>query len=230
MAQTEKNVDHQGLIWTRYYNQLELSKKWSIHSEFDNRVFTGPIVQNLFLVRVHGRYKISDQIDFGGGLAYFSVATQVPDVESGFNMPEYRALQDVTLKQNFGKINLSHRYQIDERFFQKFDRQGLKSGTVFVMRFRYKIQGDYAFWKDEKQFLKVVIADEIMFNAGRSIVKNKFDQNRIYTGLQYGINENFSVEAGYLNSFQQRASGVDYFNRDIFRITVFHKIKLQGKG
>ena len=229
-AQTEKNVDHQSLIWTRYYNQLELSKKWSIHSEFDNRVFTSPIVQNLFLVRVHGRYKISDQIDVGTGLAYFLVVTQDPTIESGFNKPEYRALQDITLKQNFGKINLGHRYQIEERFFQNFDSQGLKSGTTFVMRFRYKIQGDYAFWKDENKFLKAVIADEILINAGRKIIKNTFDQNRIYAGLQYGINENFSVEAGYLNSYQQRANGVDYYNRDIFRITVFHKIKVHGKG
>src|SRR4051812_6815376 len=36
-AQAEKNVDHQSLVWTRYYNLLELSKKWAIHSEFDNR-------------------------------------------------------------------------------------------------------------------------------------------------------------------------------------------------
>jgi hypothetical protein len=229
IAQTEKNVDHQSLIWTRYYNQLQLSKKWGIHSEFDNRVFTSPIVQNLFLVRIHGRYKISDQIDLGGGLAYFSVATHDPDVESGFNKPEYRALQDLTLKQNFGEINLNHRYQMEERFFRNFDSQGLKSGTTFVLRFRYKIQGDYAFWKNEKQFLKAVFADEIMINAGNNIIKNTFDQNRIYAGLQYGINEDISIEAGYLNSYQQRASGVDYYNRDIFRITVFHKIKLHGK-
>jgi hypothetical protein len=27
-AQTEKNVDQQSLLWTRYYNQLELNNKW----------------------------------------------------------------------------------------------------------------------------------------------------------------------------------------------------------
>jgi hypothetical protein len=37
-AQTEKNVDQQSLLWTRYYNQLELNNKWSVHTEIDNRI------------------------------------------------------------------------------------------------------------------------------------------------------------------------------------------------
>jgi hypothetical protein len=36
-AQTE-NVDQQSLLWTRYYNQLELNNKWSVHTEIDNRI------------------------------------------------------------------------------------------------------------------------------------------------------------------------------------------------
>lgn len=225
-AQTEKNSINQSLLWTRYYNLLELNTKWSIHSEFDNRVFINPMVQNLFVVRVQGRYKIYDELELGAGFAYFSVATQDPEVVSVFNKPEYRGQQDITLKQNLGKINLNHRYQIEERFFQNFDSQGLTNGTTFAMRFRYKLQGDYAFWKKEKQFLKAVIADEIMINAGSKTVKNTFDQNRIYAGIRFGINSNLAVEMGYLNSFQQRSTGVDYFNRDIIRLSIYHKLKI----
>ncbi|MES2575135.1 MAG: DUF2490 domain-containing protein [Bacteroidota bacterium] len=227
-AQVEKNVDHQSLLWTRYYNLLELSKKWAIHTEFDNRIFVDPKVQNLYVARVQGRYKITEPIEVGAGVAYFSVATQSPDVDSRFNKPEYRALQDIILRQTLGKINLTHRYQIEERFFQNFDKQGLIDGTTFALRFRYRIQGDYPLWKNEKQTLKAVVADEIMFNAGSEVVKNTFDQNRIYAALQYCFNKNLAIEAGYLKSFQQRASGVDYYDRDIFRITLFHKIKLHS--
>lgn len=226
IAQTQKNIKHQNLLWTRYYNQLELDKKWAIHSEFDNRVFINAIEQNLYVIRVQGRYNVKEKIDVGSGFAYFSVANQDPDVESGFNKSEYRIQHDVALKQNFGKINLNHRFQIEERFFQNFNTQDLISGTTFAMRFRYRIHGDYVIWKDENQSLKAIISDEIMINAGCEIVKNTFDQNRIYAALHYDIDKNFSVEAGYLNSFQQRASGIDYFDRNIIRISVFHKIKL----
>jgi hypothetical protein len=42
-----------------------------------------------------------------------------------------------------------------------------------------------------------------------------FDQNRVYAAVQVGVSPVVALELGYLNSFQERASGVDYFNRDI---------------
>jgi len=180
----------------------------------------------LFVIRIQGRYKISEKVELGSGFAYFNVASQDTDIDLGFNKPEYRGQQDITLKQNLGKINLNHRYQIEERFFQNFDSQGLTNGTTFAMRFRYKLQGDYVFWEKEKQFLKAVISDEMMINAGSKIVKNTFDQNRIYAGIQFGVNSNLAIEMGYLNSFQQRSTGVDYFNRNIVRLSIYHKLKI----
>ena len=49
-----------------------------------------------------------------------------------------------------------------------------------------------------------------MFNFGKNIVKNVFDQNRIYIGLNYPMNKNLAFEAGYLNWFQQRPLGTDF--------------------
>ncbi|MFM2367776.1 MAG: hypothetical protein RL619_72 [Bacteroidota bacterium] len=68
-----------------------------------------------------------------------------------------------------------------------------------------------------------------MINFDEKTMKNTFNQNRIYGTLQYGINKNFALELGYLNSFQQRANRVNYFNRDIIRFSIFHKIRLQKK-
>ncbi|WP_348813871.1 DUF2490 domain-containing protein [Flavobacterium maritimum] len=226
-AQTEKNVDHQSLLWTRYYNHLTINNRWSLHSEFDNRIFINPVEQNLYEVRVQGRYKINEQLEAGAGFAYFSVATQDPEITYDFNVPEYRGQQDIIWKQDLGKVILGQRFQIEERFFHNANKDGLLSGTTFFWRFRYRIQAEYFCWKKENQFLKAILSDEIMINAGEKIVKNTFDQNRIYAALHYGINKNIAFELGYLNSFQQRASGVDYFNRDIIRFTLFHKIKIK---
>jgi hypothetical protein len=225
-AQTEKNVDNQSLLWTRYYNQLTINKKWSVHTEFDNRIFLNPTKQNLFVIRLQGRYKINSNIEVGGGLVYFSITTQDPDVAFDFKIPEYRGQQDLTWKQEFGNFTLNQRFQVEERFFQNANKEELLSGTTFFWRFRYRLQGEYSCWKKENQYLKVIVYDELMINGGKNIVKNTFDQNRIYTALQYGINKNSAIELGYLKSFQQRANGVDYFDRDIIRFTLLHKIKL----
>jgi hypothetical protein len=175
---------------------------------------------------MHGRHKISNNLDFGAGVAYFSVATQVPEQTFDFDIPEYRIQQDITWKQNLGKIILSHRFQVEERIFSNANEDGLLSGTTFFWRFRYRLQGEYNFWKKENQYLKAIVYDELMINTGQHVVENTFDQNRIFAALQYGINKNITFELGYLKSFQQRANGVDYFDRDIIRFTFFHKMSL----
>ena len=228
-AQNEKNIDHQSLLWTRYYNLLTINNRWSLHSEFDNRLFLKPVKENLYVIRVQGRYKINHNLDIGAGFAHFSVATQDPKINFDFNVPENRGQQDIIWKQDVGKITTIQRFQVEERFFHNANKDGLLPGTTFFWRFRYRIQGEHTFWKKENQFLKAILSDEIMINAGENIIKNTFDQNRIYAALHYGINKNFAVEVGYLSSFQQRASGVDYFDRDIIRFTFFHKINLHKK-
>lgn len=227
-GQTEKIIDHQSIFWSRYYNQLTVNEKWSLHSEFDNRLFLKPLTQNLFVIRIQGRYKINKNFETGVGAAYFSVSTQDPDILPNFKTPEYRGQQDIIWKHDLGKIVLSHRLQIEERFIHNANKQELLDGTTFSWRFRYRFQGDYFFYKKDNHYLKAILSDEILFNSGKSTHKNTFDQNRIYAALQYGVHKNIAFELGYLNSFQRRANGVDFFNRDIIRLSIFHKLKLKN--
>jgi hypothetical protein len=225
-AQTEKNVDKQSLLWARYYNQLELNRKWSVHTEIDNRIFINPVTQNTFISRVQIRDKLTDKLELGAGFVYISVATQAPDIKTGFHIPEYRGQQDVTVRHSLGKVNLTHRYQLEERFVHNASKLRLEDGTTFYLRFRYRIQGDYTFWKKDKQYLKGIMHDEIMINGGNKIIKNTFDQNRVYVAVQLGVSAAVALELGYLNSFQERANGVDYLNRDIIRFSFIHKVKI----
>lgn len=225
-AQTEKKIDNQSILWSRYYNLLTLNEKWSLHSEFDNRLFLKPVTENLFVIRSQVRYKATNTIELGGGIGYFPVATQDPENTTDFMIPEFRGQQDVVWKNTIGKIQLSQRFQIDERFIRNASKTGLLPGTTFNWRFRFRIQAEYDIWKKDNRYLKTIVYEEILLNAGKSIVKNTFDQNRVYAALQYGFNKKIAVELGYLNSFQQRASGVDYYDRDIIRLSIFHKLQL----
>ena len=226
-AQTKKNITQQSLLWTRYYNLLTISDKWSLHSEFDNRIFISTIKENLFMFRVNGRYKINKNTEIGSGFSYFSVTTQEPEINFDFNTTEYRGQQDITWKKELGNSTINQRFQIEERFFHNANKQSLLPGTTYNWRFRYRFQADFNCWKKKDQYLKTIVYDEIMINAGRNIINNTFDQNRIYAAFQYGINKSMALELGYLKSYQKRASGVDYFDRDIIRFTFFHKINIQ---
>ena len=229
-AQNVKNTDHQNIIWTRYYNQLFFNEKWSLHTELDNRVFVKPFQENVFVARIQGRYKINEHLETGVGFAYFSVDTQIPEVNPAFNTPEYRGQQDLSWKETAGKITINQRFQAEERFTQKANKEMLLPGTLFSWRFRYRLQADFIFWKKNKQLLKAVLSDEVMFNIGKNNPKNTFDQNRIYAAIQYGLNPNIALELGYLNSYQRRASGVVFFNSEIIRLSVFHRLHWKNKS
>ncbi len=223
-AQNIKKTDQQTLTWIRYYNILPLSEKWVLHSEFDNRSFVNPIHQNLFVIRVQGRYRATQNIDLGSGFAYFNVNTQDPNIDPDFSIPEYRTQQDITFINDIAKITFHNRFQIEERFTQKATRTELLDDFSFAFRFRYRLQSTFDLWKKEKQSLKATISDEILLNYGKDNKRNTFDQNRFYAALRYHINPNIGLELGYLKSFQRRASGLDFYDRDIIRFTFYHKI------
>ncbi|MEG1239192.1 MAG: DUF2490 domain-containing protein, partial [Flavobacterium sp.] len=178
-AQNQKKTDQQTLAWIRYYNILPLSEKWALHSEFDNRSFLNPIHQNLFVIRVQGRYRAAKTIDLGGGFAYFNVNTQDPNVDPNFSIPEYRAQQDITFINDIAKITFHNRFQLEERFFQKASKTELLDNFSFAYRFRYRLQSTFTLWEKEKRSLKGTISDEIMFNFGKDNKRNTFDQNRL---------------------------------------------------
>lgn len=223
-AQTTKNVEKQSIFWTRYVVQLELNPKWNLVAEIDERFFLKNGQQNVLVSRVQGRYKANESIELGGGFAYFSVTTSDSNVNPGFKLPEYRTQQDVTVKQTSGKFTFNQRYQFEQRFMDKKNNAGVFLKNEFYLRYRFRIQADYKIWETEKRFLKAILSDEIMLNGGPNVTYNTFDQNRIYAALQFGFNKNISAELGYLNSYQQRSSGLDYYDRDIIRLSFFHKL------
>lgn len=228
--QAQKKTDQQTLTWIRYYTIFPLTEKWSIHSELDNRSFVNPIHENLFVVRVQGRYRADKTIDLGGGFAYFNVNTQDPRIDPNFSVPEYRGQQDITLINDIAKITFHNRFQIEERFMQKASRTELLDDFSFSWRFRYRLQSTFTLWEKEKRNLKGTISDEILLNYGKDNKRNTFDQNRIHAALRYHFNPNIGLELGYMKSFQRRASGVDFYDRDIIRFTVYHKINRKTKA
>ncbi|MEN2400821.1 DUF2490 domain-containing protein [Flavobacterium sp. MC2016-06] len=228
-VQAQKNIDHQTLTWIRYYNIFPLTEKWALHSEFDNRSFLNPIHENLFVVRVQGRYRATKNIELGGGFAYFNVNTQNPDVDPEFTVPEYRSQQDITLINDIAKITFHNRFQLEERFIEKFTKTELLDDYSFAFRFRYRLQSMFTLWEKDKRSIKGTISDEVLFNFGKDNKKNTFDQNRFYVALRYHFNPNLGLEMGYLKNFQRRASGVDFYDRDIIRFTVYHRINRKTK-
>lgn len=224
----QKETINQSLYWTRYFNQLALTPKLTWHNEIENRQFFEHNRQHHFIIHSRLHHKIFKRADFAAGFSYGRQSPHTTDSESRLSIPELRPYQEVNITNLYSRrFALQQRLRVDERFIKRNNDVELLDGYQFNFRFRYRLQASITLSKLESEKLTALkIADELMINAGDKILYNQFDQNRIYLGIEQGIAKGLALELGYLNWYQQRPSGKEFFARDIVRITFHHKINL----
>lgn len=217
----QKKIDNQQLLWVRYALKLKINDTYQIRQEIEERTYWFPWRQHQFVSRTHVERKLGKGWNAAVGFTYFLQAIpQKPEVKAYENVTELRPQLELAYKQTVSeKLTIHHRYWAEFRFFEQPD------GTFefWNTRFRYKLEVSYA--PTPKVTLKAF--DEIHINVGKNIVLNVFDQNRYGASVQFMPTRNFGVELGYFNWFQQRPSGVDFYNRDIVRFTIHHTINIK---
>jgi Protein of unknown function (DUF2490) len=224
----QKKVANQSLYWIRYYNILSISKNWNWHNEIEDRRFFVNNNQHHFITHSRLHYKINPNTEIGFGLTYSLQSPQEPYSNSDLIIPEIRPVQEIQIVNPLTKrFSMLTRFRIDERFIHKNDGKVLLDNYDFNFRFRYRLQLNYKLNAEGAKFNTILkLGDEIMLNAGKNIIYNQFDQNRIFVGIEKGISKNLGISADYIHWFQQRASGNQFFKREIIRLTLNHKLKL----
>lgn len=228
-AQETKTINNQNMVWYAYYNTLQFSEKTYLTSELQERHFANPIEQHQIVFRTHLHQEINKTNDVSAGFAFFFHGKADPEQTKTATVPEFRPHFEYILKQPFNKFTLAHRYRTELRYFHNTtaDRTELTNGYTFSnFRLRYQIQFSSKIGQINNRPVHLRLAEEIMLNAGTKVVNNIFDNNNLYAGVSFGITPNTQLELGILKRFQQRNTPNDYFERDILRITLFHKINL----
>lgn len=227
----QKTVTNQALTWFTFNQNLKINDRFSVQTDIQERFFIAPLKQSQFLIRSTFKTAIKQNWDFGVGFCFFLTNTD-PTVNFHLQVPEVRPYIEFNNKQVLKRIVVSHRYRLESRFFKNSNNNELQHGFSFgSMRFRYQLGVDIILNKpkDEKHAIKLRASNEIMLNFGNKIKYNLFDQNRLSIALQYAPIKSVAFEIGYVNWFQQRASGSAYFNRNILRIGIVSNIHLNKK-
>ncbi|WP_045971000.1 DUF2490 domain-containing protein [Flavobacterium sp. 316] len=229
-VQAQKNITKQQLIWYGYYNILNINDNWNLKSEIQERQFVKPTAQHQLVFRTNLERKLIDKWNSSVGLTFFLQSSHNPNSESKQVIPELRPDVGISNKQKVSFFTILQRYKLEARFFNVLKDDHRTNEYKFSnFRFRYQLGLDFLLFEKEKSDKVILkIKDEVMLNVGKKIVKNTFDQNRIYLGLNYVINPSISVEIGYMNWFQQQSSSVDFYNRDIVRFSLFHKLSFKN--
>lgn len=230
IAEAQKVQTHQSLVWYANTTTIKLTDRWAVSFDVQERRFVGPGAQHQFLVRPTVIRDLGSGWDLGMGGCVFWQSPQDPLSTSTLVVPELRPHMELNQRQKLKYFRFNQRYKIEARFFHNVVDNELVEGYTFGnLRFRYRAGIDLPFIKSSgkgPERLTLRLNDEILINVGEKIVANTFDNNRAYIGLATNITPALGLEVGYLNWFQERSNGKDFYNRNILRIALSQKIDM----
>ena len=226
-----KQTEHLQQTWLGYFNQTRFSNKWGVWGDFHLRTkedFISDFSQSI--IRVGLTYYLRDDTKFTAGYAY--VSHYPADNHKNVTMPEHRPWQQLQWHTRGAKLRLMQWIRLEERFRRKIlNDDELAHGYNFNFRARYNILAQFPLSKKSfhPKTLSFIVNDELHVNFGKQVVYNYFDQNRFFTGFAYHVNKHDNLQVGYMNVFQQLASGNKYRSNHVARIFYFHNLDLRKK-
>ena len=190
--------------WFIYFGNKNINDKLNWHHEVQYRNYNaiGDLEQLLLRTGI-GINLTENNNNLLLGYGYILSQNYDNNTAEKINVNEHRIYQQFITKQNFGRINLQHRYRFEQRFIEE----------DFKLRFRYFLALNFALNKKQLEDKTIYLSayNEIFLNSQNKV----FDRNRLYGGLGYRLNKNIRFEAGYMNQF------FDNGNRDQINLITF---------
>ncbi|SNR93225.1 Protein of unknown function [Belliella buryatensis] len=220
-AQGVRSHDYNTIGWYNAFLTYPLDSKWSLHGEFQWRrsELIKEAQQNLYRTGVN--YQLHPSVLLRGGFAFADTYPygKVPIQTTAKLFPEYRTYQMIQINNPIGKIALSHRFILEQRWIGVFSNTALSkvNDYVYVNRARYmaRVQVPLASLFLERNAPYLAAYDEVMIGFGKNINQNIFDQNRVGGLFGLKLSDHVRMEAGYINQIIQFGRMVE--DRELFQ-------------
>ena len=209
LAQNTRLNTNNSIGWYNYFGTFKLSNKFGLHTEYQwrrNDLITSS-QQNLLRVGVN--YQLNPRVLFRAGYALIETFPygEIPINGLGRDFTEHRIFEMVQLSHKEGKVDISHRFMLEQRFVGRYSSANVTTEDEFPLfnRMRYMVRLQVPLKGNEIKDKTPYIAfyDEILIGFGKNVNANIFDQNRIGILLGYRFNKNLRIEGGYLNQTLQ---------------------------
>jgi len=224
----EKDIHEREQLWLGYFNQTRHTDKFGLWLDVHYRQ-TDNFVERPFqlLIRPALNFFIKDNLRVQAGYAFVE---HFPGKGLTTSRPEHRGWQQIWFNQKYTGLTTLQWLRVEERFNKKIVNDVLEPNIYFTIRLRC----NYSFFiplkgkelKPKTPFLAVI--DEVFLNLGNNVVYNTFDQNRFFLGLGYQVSSHMNVQLGYMNIFQQEASGSNYYSTNAVRLFLFQTLDLRN--
>lgn len=226
-ALAQKDIEVRRQTWLGYFNQTRFTEKSGMWVDLQLRLNDGVNQKSLSIARLGYIYFVSDQLRLTAGYGYithYALADQFPHV------PEHRPWQQIQWFDKKKGISLAQYLRVEERFVGQTSGGELADDYKFLWRFRYNFFIGFALKgpaiEPKSPFL--FLNNELLISAGKNVVNNYFDQNRLFGGLGYQFTAGLNAQLGYLYVFQQLPAGNQYIHINGVRLSVFHNLDLRN--
>ncbi len=220
-----RTIIKQNMAVAGYSSAIELSRKLSLSAEIQERINFISHKQSQMFIKSQISYELFKDFTIANGFTYYLNTPTDLGLSKSFKVPEIRLSHDFKYSHALNSILLGHRIKMEERFIRNRLGDSLLSGNKFLERVSYFLSFEFKLKSPKNHDLYFKLSDGIYANLGKGMAHNTFDQNRFYTGLNYQLVKNTTVEFGYINTYQQRIPKLEYLNRNIASLAISHTIK-----
>lgn len=210
-AQTTRQTRENLNAWLNLNGEVELRRKWFADYDVSLRR-SGPLDGwQQILPRVSARYQLLPNVRFSWG---YNFAETFPSgkLPIAFRFPEHRMWEQVQLSQGVGRVGLTHRYRLEQRWLGRVasvNGEESVQNWVRTNRARYRVQGIVPLQgpttEDGEFYTNLGL--ELFMSWGANVQFNVFDQNRLHWTVGRRFSKSLRVEAGYLEQLLAKASG-----------------------
>ena len=221
IGQNSRITDRNSIGWFNNFTTIKFSSKWSSHLEYQWRRenIVKDWQQSLFRIGVN--YQVNNKLTLRAGYAWIETFPygDISLQAAGKRFPEHRAFQMATITDNAGRVEISNRFMLEQRWLGRYTNAALTKPDDFLflnrLRYMFRMQMAIGRKKIEDKTPYAAIYDELFIGFGKNVNENVFDQNRLGILLGYRFNKKFRVEGGFLQQIVQLGREVN--NRNVFQ-------------
>jgi hypothetical protein len=224
-----KHIHSREQTWLGYFNQTRFSNKWGLWTDVHYRLTDNFAERSFqFMFRPALTYFIKDNLRVNVGYAFVQ---HFPGEGLSTTRTEHRPWQQIWWNQKYPGLTTLQWIRLEQRFNEKVVNDEKLDGYNYNFRVRY----NFSFFVPlrGKEILPktafAAVIDEVFLNFGDRITYNTFDQNRFFAGIGYQFTSHLNAQLGYMNVYQQEASGNNYFSTHAVRLFFFHSLDLRHK-
>lgn len=220
----KKTISPASEVWLGVYTKYRIREKLFYYGEYHLRRRDGFSDMGQIYLRFGLSYLVSKYFEFTAGVVnpyYWAPNQNAPNIDKV--VPQFRGWQQLLFVMPFDRMKLYHQIRTEQRFKRDYEK-----GSHFKLthRFRYKLTMYYPLNMDHlgPGCLFLSAYEEIFIQAGKPIIYDHFEDNRVFLGLGYIFDENWQLQTGYQWTFRHDNSPYAYQSRNIFRMSVYHNI------